>query len=921
MKNLILLLTFASTVFSAYASTFHVRTTGLDTNDGLTWANSFQTLQKALSVANAGDDIYVAEGTYYPDEGPGQTNDDSASTFNLISGVAVFGGFSATGDPSLPDAAPSAHPTILSGNLEQSGEYSNGTAYHVLTADSVNNLASIDGCIITKGNAISPTAPHFRGGGLYCANTASPTITNCYFKRNNANQGGAIYSIGSTPSIINCFMEGNSASLGGAIFNDTSGAKYTNCLFIGNISHNSGGAIYDDELSNTFLTNCTFFQNYSNGPGGAIFHHSINLIIQNCIIWDNTEFFATTSSMGASVSSNSSPPHFERCLIQNWSKAALDAGQSSRNNLEPSDPLFVDIDDFRLKLSPTSPAVNKGASNFNSTVTDLAGNPRIVDMIDLGAYEYQVPLADYHVKPSGDDTNDGLSWGTAFRTIHKALSIVSRGGNILVAEGTYYPDEGPDQIDNDRNATFNLIFGVTIYGGFPATGNPGFTDRDPSDHPSILSGDLDQDGDISDNAINILTADGVDYTAALNGFTITLGNADLQPGNVGGGLLCLNTASPTITKCSFLQNSADSGGAIFNDASSPVITDCFFQSNSSDFGGAIYNSQSSSPSITNCSFQNNTAGTTPHSGGAGGAIRNQRSSSSIINCSFQNNSATIGGAIFNDSSTDTITNCSFVNNVASGTGGAIYSEFLPSPTVTNCILWGNSENGNTTTQGASFADTYTAALTFSHCLVQNWSKADLDTTGTPNTNLEPSDPLFRDAANGDLSLSTGSPAIDSGDNAANSATTDLAGNPRIVAIIDLGPFEADLLTAIWASHDDNDGNPYGVEMALGTDPSTGDLHHANNLIAPVFNASGHAALTFGHNPSAPPGTQWILYRSTTLASGSFLEIYRYNGTSHLVPAEYTITPSLGGGTFTIIDQDPPEDGAYYRFGSDYLQTP
>jgi hypothetical protein len=40
--------------------------TGNDLNDGRTWATAFKTLQRALSVAQPGDEIWVARGVYYP---------------------------------------------------------------------------------------------------------------------------------------------------------------------------------------------------------------------------------------------------------------------------------------------------------------------------------------------------------------------------------------------------------------------------------------------------------------------------------------------------------------------------------------------------------------------------------------------------------------------------------------------------------------------------------------------------------------------------------------------------------------------------------------------------------------------------------------------------------------------------------------
>jgi hypothetical protein len=49
--------------------------------------------------------------------------------------------------------------------------------------------------------------------------------------------------------------------------------------------------------------------------------------------------------------------------------------------------------------------------------------------------------------------------------------------------------------------------------------------------------------------------------------------------------------------------------------------------------------------------------------------------------------------------------------------------------------------------------------------------------GFPGTGNLDQDPLFVDAANGDLHLQAGSPAIDAGLNSANTTSVDLDGNP------------------------------------------------------------------------------------------------------------------------------------------------
>jgi hypothetical protein len=62
MKRLVILL-FALVSLSSYATTYYIATNGLDTNPG-TEGLPFKTIAKAVSIANAGDVIYVRGGTY-----------------------------------------------------------------------------------------------------------------------------------------------------------------------------------------------------------------------------------------------------------------------------------------------------------------------------------------------------------------------------------------------------------------------------------------------------------------------------------------------------------------------------------------------------------------------------------------------------------------------------------------------------------------------------------------------------------------------------------------------------------------------------------------------------------------------------------------------------------------------------------------
>jgi hypothetical protein len=56
--------------------------------------------------------------------------------------------------------------------------------------------------------------------------------------------------------------------------------------------------------------------------------------------------------------------------------------------------------------------------------------------------------ADYYVSPTGSNTNAGTTSGAAFKTITKAVSMVTAGGTVHVASGTY-----PETILNTKNGT------------------------------------------------------------------------------------------------------------------------------------------------------------------------------------------------------------------------------------------------------------------------------------------------------------------------------------------------------------------------------------------------------------------------------------------------------------------------------------
>jgi hypothetical protein len=118
-------------------------------------------------------------------------------------------------------------------------------------------------------------------------------------------------------------------------------------------------------------------------------------------------------------------------------------------------------------------------------------------------------------------------------------------------------------------------------------------------------------------------------------------------------------ASPAVIDCDFIGNSANDwrGGGMFNFSNcSPSVTGCTFRENTcGDDGAGMANQGNSSPTVTNCIFVGNTASTTQ--GGGGGMINLFTSNPTVTNCTFSDNLAEGGGAIYNWSSTPTLFNC------------------------------------------------------------------------------------------------------------------------------------------------------------------------------------------------------------------------------------------------------------------------
>jgi parallel beta-helix repeat protein len=305
-----------------------------------------------------------------------------------------------------------------------------------------------------------------------------------------------------------------------------------------------------------------------------------------------------------------------------------------------------------------------------------------------------VPCTAGVIYVEGGGTGSGTSWLDAYGNLQDALDAVAGGDEIWVAAGIYYPTELIDPCD-PRTATFQMKNGVRIYGGFPDIGDPGMADRDPNLYETVLSGDIGVPGDNSDNCYHVFYHPeglALDPNAMLDGFTIVAGNADGSGVHRYGGGMYNYESSPTVTNCTFTENSAGyipggpgDGSGMYNSWSSPTVTNCTFTGNIANrMGGGMLNRDSSSPTVVNCTFSGNSA----NGFYGGGGMLNNESSPTVTDCTFTGNSAESGGGMLNSGSSPAVTNCTFTAN-----SGVSMLNSGGSPTITNCTFTANSGGG------------------------------------------------------------------------------------------------------------------------------------------------------------------------------------------------------------------------------------
>jgi len=596
----------------------YVNESGSSSNDCSAWAEACD-LQTALIKAVAGDEIWVAAGTYRPAV-RNHPDDPRSATFVVKPGVALYGGFAGT-ETGREQRDRQANPTILSGDIGVEGDASDNS-YHVVDLNPPNFFRQVSAtyryaCGVTAGGSVvcwgnndhgqaSPPTGTFvqvsAGGEHACGVKTGGTVA-CW---GNDDEGqaspptgiftqvsaGGEHTCGVTDEgTIACWgnnVDGQASPPAGDDFFQVSAGGYHTCAV-------------PDEAGSPFL------------PGGVV------------VCWGENDPWGQAS-----------PPPF-------WTGRQVDAGHQATCGVSWSGTGTAGYvscwgdDDHDLTLPPgglfrqVSTGFNLACGVQDDSTAACWGWNYFGQALPPGGSFRQVSVASYYACGVRNDYTVEC-WGQDI----PAASPPSRrfaqvnGGAILdgftISEG-HSNDQGGGLINIGTSPT---LVDVT-FGGNTATGQGG--------------GLYNQGGS----------------PALAN---VTFGN---NSAGEGGGIYS-EAGDPTLVNVIFRGNTAGGdGGGMYNDAGNPSLANVIFSGNAAGGNGGGMVNTGSSPVLVNVSFSGNAAV------GNGGAMYNQGGSPTLANSILWGNTAPTGAQIYNDGSTPTL---SFSLVQDSGGSGASWDNSL-----------------------------------------------------------------------------------------------------------------------------------------------------------------------------------------------------------------------------------------------------
>ena len=765
-----------------FTGDMHVSINGDDEDDGISFASAKKTIAAAVAAIPDGGTVVVSNGQY------------AVTSEILIEAPITVSGFTGVAEDVVVLRNTTGNPVTRIFNINH--------------PDARIEFMTVSGGRLTSRNT--------QGSNIYIGANGG-TVADCIVRNGDASQdhsqsGGNIAIDGALGLVTRSVISNgvcNAAGNGGGAGVRMNAGRVEHCFIAYNRDNTgtSGFAVQMNGNNPMTLENCTIVRNIG-GSGGAVSTTHANSVVRNCVIVDNEAPNCTDASGSAFMLGQEA--RFVNCVADAF---------INNNNFTTSGGFgFADAAKHDYRLTPLALALDKGATSTSASTTDIDGNPRIVDVIDAGCYEYQ---------GNGDgaldvafDSGSALRHAVPFDVVFTAAVVNASGAvtftwdfgddtdpvivtDVFSVTHTYETpgvfdvkvtvDDGSANAASERDAFVyaapNLIcvaIGAenpespydTFAKGFPtvaaalAVADNGTTivisNGTHSISPQLdLVKDIELRGFSGNPNDTILRATGANRVLYINHSSVLVRDLTIENGRpaihlVGGNVL-IDPQGGTLTNCVIRGGHASShngkAGGVFMTGAAALVTHCVITNNTIESLGA----------------NNKGAGVQVEKGA-------RLAHSLIVGNRSGTGDGNIAGGVYIADSGSCMINCTVVANTSRDFGGV----YAAGGTVVNCVIAGNvsSERGKTNPDSHAWGG---VASAFVNCTTDAYVN---DTCKVADATK-----IFKDFAASNYQLSADSPAIDAGElvtpEEAALAGLDLAGNPRIINNrMDNGCFES-----------------------------------------------------------------------------------------------------------------------------------
>jgi chondroitin AC lyase len=243
-----------------------------------------------------------------------------------------------------------------------------GCTASVIFYRAFSNAVTIRNCVIENGdmdvsNTLSSGTNDCIAGGISVGSddavpTGSINIEGCLIQNNKGRVGGIFAR--RTNIIVNSVIRNNEAKTS----------------TVGSYAAGQGGGVYVVEA--TTLFGCILQGNKSVGDGGAVFQNAAT-VVANSVFYNNLK-----GAVSNNVYANGKSLTFVNNVIDE-----LPAGATESNNLVQADITTLFSETEWWTQATNFPGRDGGTTTGLSNIpaTDIVGNPRIINIIDIGPYE------------------------------------------------------------------------------------------------------------------------------------------------------------------------------------------------------------------------------------------------------------------------------------------------------------------------------------------------------------------------------------------------------------------------------------------------------------------------------------------------------------------------------------------------------